>query len=192
MSRGTGRWSRRDHFPGSVILADVPSYSAEQRQERLEDFRRRRRDHARRSEGGRRAHDRDRSSRQRCGIRARPFGASRRDPARRARGVLQAFLEARGLESTSIPRKPQAVSGPDCTSSPASRRPHFRLARLLEQAEAHEEAYREYVKARDLDGHPMRCPTAFQDVYRQLAPRFGAILVDGQEVLRRPASAQAA
>ena len=30
----------------------------------------------------------------------------------------------------------------------------------------------------------MRCPTAFQDVYRELAPRYGAILVDGQAVLR--------
>ena len=28
----------------------------------------------------------------------------------------------------------------------------------------------------------MRCTTAFQDVYRRLAPHYGAILVDGQEV----------
>ncbi len=59
---------------------------------------------------------------------------------------------------------------------------HFRLARLLEQAGALQEAYREYILARDLDGHPTRCPTAFQDVYRSLAPRYGAILVDGQAV----------
>ncbi len=59
---------------------------------------------------------------------------------------------------------------------------HFRLARMLEQAGRLEEAYREYVRARDLDGHPMRCVSSFQDVYRTLAPRYGAVLVDGQAV----------
>ena len=58
------------------------------------------------------------------------------------------------------------------------------MARLLEREGSCDLAYREYVLARDLDGHPMRCPTSFQDVYRELAPRFGAILVDGQSVLR--------
>ncbi|WP_165230375.1 hypothetical protein [Aquisphaera insulae] len=66
---------------------------------------------------------------------------------------------------------------------------HFRLARLLERAGHRDEAYREYVRARDLDAHPMRCPSAFQDVYRELAPRHGAILVDGQAVLRARAQA---
>lgn len=59
---------------------------------------------------------------------------------------------------------------------------HFRLARLLQEAGDREGAYREYIKARDLDGHPMRCISALQDVYRQLAPRYGAILIDGPEV----------
>jgi lysophospholipase L1-like esterase len=59
---------------------------------------------------------------------------------------------------------------------------HFRLARLLEQTGALEEAYREYILTRDLDGHPTRCLTPFQDLYRCLAPRYGAILVDGQAV----------
>jgi lysophospholipase L1-like esterase len=60
---------------------------------------------------------------------------------------------------------------------------HFSLARLLASAGAFDEAYREFVLARDLDAHPMRCPTRFQDVYRRLAPRHHAVLVDGQAVL---------
>jgi lysophospholipase L1-like esterase len=61
---------------------------------------------------------------------------------------------------------------------------HFRLARLLgaSGSDSHEAAYREYVLARDLDAHPMRCPTPFQDVYRDLAARHDALLVDGQAV----------
>ena len=60
---------------------------------------------------------------------------------------------------------------------------HFRLARCLERGGDDAGAYAEYIRARDLDGHPMRCPSRFQDVYRRLAPQFGAILVDGQSVL---------
>ena len=59
---------------------------------------------------------------------------------------------------------------------------HFRLARLLEIRNKADEAYRHYVAARDLDGLPLRCQTAFQDVYRALGRRQGAILVDGQEL----------
>ncbi len=57
---------------------------------------------------------------------------------------------------------------------------HYRLARLLEQTGAWEEAYREYVAARDLDGYPMRCLTEFQDAYRDVARRHGCVLIDGQ------------
>jgi len=57
---------------------------------------------------------------------------------------------------------------------------HYRLARLLERAGGWDEAYRHYVAARDLDGYPMRCVTAFQDVYRDVAARHGCILIDGQ------------
>jgi tetratricopeptide (TPR) repeat protein len=57
---------------------------------------------------------------------------------------------------------------------------HFRLGRLFEQAGRWDDAYREYTAARDLDGMPMRCPSAFQQVYRDVAERHGCILVDGQ------------
>lgn len=57
---------------------------------------------------------------------------------------------------------------------------HFRLGRLAERAGAWEEAFVQYRQARDLDGLPMRCLTSFQDVYRDLAARHRAILIDGQ------------
>ena len=57
---------------------------------------------------------------------------------------------------------------------------HYRLAHLLEQAGAWDEAYREYVAARDLDGMPMRCLSPFQEAYREVAARHGCILIDGQ------------
>ena len=61
---------------------------------------------------------------------------------------------------------------------------HFRLARLLEKAGAYDEAYSHYVTARDRDGLPMRCPTDFQDVYREVAASQDAALVDSPTVLR--------
>jgi hypothetical protein len=57
---------------------------------------------------------------------------------------------------------------------------HYRLARLLEQAGEWDEVYQQYVTARDLDGMPMRCPSPFQEVYREVAARHGCILIDGQ------------
>ncbi len=38
----------------------------------------------------------------------------------------------------------------------------------------------QYVAARDLDGMPMRCPSPFQEAYREVAARHGCILIDGQ------------
>lgn len=62
---------------------------------------------------------------------------------------------------------------------------HFRIARLLERAGSWNEAYQHYVRARDLDAHPQRCPSDFQNVYREVAARHpNALLVDGQAVCR--------
>ena len=93
------------------------------------------------------------------------------------------MLEARALER-SDPAQSLARYRELIALQPGFAETHFRLARLLDRENLRDEAYREYVLARDLDGHPMRCPTTFQDVYRELAGRFGAILVDGQSVLR--------
>jgi hypothetical protein len=57
---------------------------------------------------------------------------------------------------------------------------HFRLARLLEDAGAWDEAYQEYIAARDLDGMPTRCLTVFQQAYHDVASSHDCALVDGQ------------
>lgn len=63
---------------------------------------------------------------------------------------------------------------------------HFRLARLLERRGDSESAHEHYLKARDLDGFPMRCPSDFQDIYRDVAARHPkVILIDGPAELRR-------
>jgi hypothetical protein len=51
---------------------------------------------------------------------------------------------------------------------------------LLRKAGEWEESYRHFISARDLDGYPMRCPSAFQDVYREVALRHDCIFIDGQ------------
>jgi hypothetical protein len=89
------------------------------------------------------------------------------------------FLYARQLEATdpiaATKRYRVLLSG-----QPGFAETHFRLARLLEQSGAWEEAFHHYAAARNLDGHPMRCLSAFQDAYREVASRHGCILIDGQ------------
>ena len=46
------------------------------------------------------------------------------------------------------------------------------------------EARGHYIRARDLDGFPVRCPSEFAQAYRDVAARRHCILVDGPEVLR--------
>jgi lysophospholipase L1-like esterase len=62
---------------------------------------------------------------------------------------------------------------------------HYRLARLLERAGAPDEAYVHYVAARDFDGYPMRCLTAFQEAYREVAARHHCPFIDGQAYFRK-------
>jgi tetratricopeptide (TPR) repeat protein len=92
---------------------------------------------------------------------ARDFLAARRKEAADPNGALAAY---RAL----------LVRQPDFSEA------HYRLAQLLEGAGLWDEAYRHYREARDLDGYPMRCPTVFQSVYRDVADRHGCILVDSQ------------
>ncbi len=61
---------------------------------------------------------------------------------------------------------------------------HFRLGRLLAHQERWVEANRHFILARDNDGLPQRCPTPFQEVYRVVAAKHGAILIDGLAELR--------
>jgi hypothetical protein len=62
---------------------------------------------------------------------------------------------------------------------------HFRIGRLLERSKLWDEARQEYLAARNLDGMPMRCPSAFEEAYRRVAARHPrAILVDSPRILR--------
>jgi hypothetical protein len=60
---------------------------------------------------------------------------------------------------------------------------HFRLARLLEAAGSFGEARDEYIRARDLDGLPIRCPTPFLEVCRELGRRHHCIVIDAPRLL---------
>jgi lysophospholipase L1-like esterase len=94
------------------------------------------------------------------------------------------FLAARRAESTS-PQKAEEAYRRLLQRQPGFAETHFRLARLLEQTGKWDEAYQHYAAARDLDGMPMRLPSQFHQVYREVAARHPrAILVDGPAELR--------
>jgi hypothetical protein len=89
------------------------------------------------------------------------------------------FEGARRTETTD-PLEAQRLYRQLLEQQPRFAESHFRLARLLEQAGEWDEAFRHYVAARDLDGLPMRLPSDFHQVYRDVAARHPrAILVDG-------------
>ncbi len=90
-----------------------------------------------------------------------------------------AFLAARALES--------GPPGPalDTFSKLAAQHPefaeaHYRMAIQLGRLGRFEEAYQEYIRARDRDGYPMRLQSVFQQVYADVARKHGALLIDMQ------------
>ncbi|WP_422930224.1 hypothetical protein [Singulisphaera sp. PoT] len=89
------------------------------------------------------------------------------------------FFRARALESNrpieSIEKYRTLIA-----QYPGFAETHYRLARLLERDGAWDEVYQNDLAARDLDGLPMRCPTDFQNVYRELAKHHGCPLIDAQ------------
>jgi lysophospholipase L1-like esterase len=70
-------------------------------------------------------------------------------------------------------------------SQPGFAEAHYRMGKLLEQSGEYDAAYEHYVRARDLDGFPLRLPSAFQDVYRKVAARHVCILIDTQAYFHR-------
>lgn len=60
---------------------------------------------------------------------------------------------------------------------------HFRLAQRLEAAGSFDEAREEYTRARDLDALPIRCPTPFLEVCRELGRRHRCIVLDASRLL---------
>jgi lysophospholipase L1-like esterase len=92
------------------------------------------------------------------------------------------FLEARRLEDTDPPAAIEAFRRL-IARQPSFAESHYRLGVLLDRSGDAEGAYREFVASRDRDGFPIRCTSAFQDVYREVAAQHAAILVDGQAEL---------
>jgi hypothetical protein len=92
------------------------------------------------------------------------------------------FAAARAAEGD--PERAMALYRSLLARQPGFAEAHYRLGCLLERAGRYEEAGREYVLARDNDGLPLRCPTAFQDAYRAVASRHDGILIDGPAELR--------
>ncbi len=160
-------------------LVDAPAYTAAEYAARLADFRRRLDAIARFSE--------------RVGALAilvvPPSNDARFDPnrsflpAQTTRAGREAFarefMAARQLEATD-PARAMALYRSLLEGQPGFAETHYRLAGLLETAGAWDEAYEHFVKARDCDGLPMRCTTAFQEAYREVAARRDCALVDGQ------------
>ena len=93
--------------------------------------------------------------------------------------IAREFEAARRLEATE-PAQAMRDYRALLAREPGFAIAHYRLARLLEHADSWEEAYQHDVVARDQDGLPIRCPTRFQDAYRDVASRHPCILIDGQ------------
>jgi lysophospholipase L1-like esterase len=91
------------------------------------------------------------------------------------------FLAARALES-SDPRPALSAYQTLLARQPRFAEAHYRLARLLEGTGEWDKAYEHYVAARDLDGMPVRCLSAFQQAYREVAAQHKCALVDGQRL----------
>ncbi|HEY2157335.1 MAG TPA: hypothetical protein VGH33_17030, partial [Isosphaeraceae bacterium] len=102
------------------------------------------------------------------------------------RWVEEQYRSVRGAEASSDWGRAESLCRELVLRQPGFAEGRFRLARLLDGSGRHEEALDEYLAARDLDGMPFRCITAFADVYRDVAARYPAcLLIDGPAVLRR-------
>ena len=97
--------------------------------------------------------------------------------------LTEQFQQARALE-TDDPAQSQRRYRSLLDRQPDFAEAHFRLGRLLERAGAFDEAREHYIRARDLDGFPVRCRSDLAQIYRDVAARHNSILVDGSEILR--------
>ncbi len=108
--------------------------------------------------------------------------SARVSPAERAE-LTEQFQQARALE-TDEPAQSQTRYRALLERQPDFAEAHFRLGRLLERAGAFADAREHYIRARDLDGFPVRCQSDIAQIYRDVAARHNSILVDGSAVLR--------
>jgi hypothetical protein len=105
-------------------------------------------------------------------------------PAAARAAFAHEFLAARAIEAND-PTAALAAHRRLVEQHPEFAESHYRLARLLVRAGAADEARRHFILARDLDGVPLRCPSDFRDIFRIVAERHDAILIDGPELLAR-------
>ena len=89
---------------------------------------------------------------------------------------------AREAESAD-PRAAIAAYGRLIELHPEFAEVHYRLGRLLVRMGRAEEARAHFVKARDLDGLPLRCPSDFQQTIRNVAARYDCLLIDAPRIL---------
>jgi tetratricopeptide (TPR) repeat protein len=97
--------------------------------------------------------------------------------------LTEQFQQTRALE-TDDPAQSETRYRSLLDRQPDLAEAHFRLGRLLERAGAFDEACEHYIRARDLDGFPVRCRSDLAQIYRDVAAHNNSILVDGSEVLR--------
>jgi tetratricopeptide (TPR) repeat protein len=104
-------------------------------------------------------------------------------PAATPRGEREAFalaiLSARRLEEHD-PAVAMEQYRALLAAQPSFAEVHYRLAKLLEQSGAWDEAYEHYIAARDRDGYPQWMLTDVQAIYHEVAARYKCILIDGQ------------
>lgn len=103
-------------------------------------------------------------------------------PAEARREFARAFLAARAIEADD-PGAALAAFRRLAYQHPEFAEAHYRLARSLMRAGARDEAREHFIRARDLDALPLRCPSDFRDAVRAVARRHGALLIDAPERL---------
>jgi hypothetical protein len=104
--------------------------------------------------------------------------------ASRRAELADRFFQARSLEQESGDES-MAMYRSIVTEEPEFAEAHFRLGRLFERAGKFDLARDHFIRARDLDGWPVRCRGDFAQTYQDVAARHPCILVDGPEVLRK-------
>jgi hypothetical protein len=94
----------------------------------------------------------------------------------------RALMAARAAESSDSTAAIAAYRGL-VAQHPEFAESHFRLGRLLAESGAWNEANEHFIAARDLDGSPIRCPSDFRQVFRTIARRRSALVIDGPALL---------
>jgi hypothetical protein len=104
-------------------------------------------------------------------------------PARDRLEFMNDFSRAQSAEAHPRPESAISAYRDLVVRHPEFAETHFRLARLLAKTQAWDEAKEHFVKARDLDGSPIRCPTDFRQTFKAVASHRDTVLIDGPALL---------